>query len=255
MLFFQQRSFIYHPDQSLPDKDALGISHFVNDVQILTQDRLTLRGWFIPPSSTDKPVILFFHGNAGNISHRLSKIIPYTKAGYGILLAEYRGYGGNPSSPTEDGLYNDARAYYAWLGKRGYSGRDIVLYGESLGSGVAVQMAMEHSPRALILETPYAKLSDPAQRRYFFIPFIEILMHDTFRSIDKIGNIQAPKLFMIAERDEVLGPDTGLNLYEAAMTPKTLKVFQNAGHNEIYNHGATETVLDFLSASGFPSAE
>ncbi len=245
ILYSKQRDFIYFPDQNIPRKAVDGV---IQDISVTTEDGLELSAWFIKPGARDKPVILFFHGNAGNISHRLFKVSEYINAGYGVLMAEYRGYGGNPSTPTEDGLYKDGRACFAWLNKAGYADKDIVLYGESLGTGVAVQMASTREVKALILETPYARLSDPAQKTYFFIPFIEKLMHDKYRSIDKINSVSAPKLFMIAGKDDVLGPQTGINLYEAAPAPKALEVFDEAGHNTMYQYGANSTVLAFLSA-------
>ncbi len=246
-LYFKQRDFIYFPDGNIPDKNAVSAQGIAEDIHVTTEDGIKLLGWFIKPSAPDKPVILFFHGNAGNISHRLFKISEYTNAGYGVLMAEYRGYGGNPSKPTEDGLYNDARAYLSWLNSAGYDDQNIIIYGESLGTGVTVQMASEHNIKAIILEAPYSRLSDPAQKTYFFIPFIDMLMHDKYHSVDKVGAIEAPKFFMIAGKDEVLGPQTGLNLYSAAAEPKYLKLFEKARHNTIYQHGAEHAVLEFLS--------
>jgi len=247
ILYMKQRDFIYFPDQNTPNKASVNAEDVVQDIFVTTDDGLKLMGWFIEPSVPSKPVILFFHGNAGDISHRLFKVSQYTNAGYGVLMAEYRGYGGNPSSPTEGGLYKDGRAYFSWLHEAGYKNQDIILYGESLGTGVAVQMASEHAVKAVILEAPYSRLSDPARRTYFFIPFIDMLMHDKYYSIDKIGAIQAPKLFMIAGKDEVLGPQTGLNLYEAAPAPKVLEIFSEAKHNAIYHYDASDVVLAFLS--------
>ena len=247
VLYFQQRNFIYFPDQNVPDKAAVNAEGIAKDILVTTDDGLKLAAWFIEPSADGKPVVLFFHGNAGNISHRLFKVSDYTNAGYGILMAEYRGYGSNPSSPTEEGLYKDGRAYFSWLNNAGYEDKDVIIYGECLGTGVSVQMASERDVKAVILEAPYARLSDPAQKTYFFIPFIDMLMHDKYHSIDKIGAIKSPKFFMIAGKDEVLGPQTGLNLYKTAAEPKALEVFSNAQHNTIYTYGASDSVLEFLS--------
>jgi len=246
VLYIQQRSFIYFPDKTKPQID---FSFQIKPTQtsILTKDGLPLEGWFFPPTAPQAKIILFFHGNGGNISHRLYKVAPYLAQNYGILLAEYRGYGGNAGVPTEEGLYEDARAYYAWLLQKGYKPEDIIFYGESLGTGVAVQLATEQKPAALILETPYAKLSEPAQKTYFFIPFIELLMHDKYASIDKISDIPSPKLFLLAKQDEVVGFQTGLDLYEKTAPQKTLKIFESANHNTLYQYGAEKTVIEFLS--------
>lgn len=245
-LYIKQRDFIYFPDKSPPLKAAVNAKDAVKDITVTTSDGLALKAWFVEPSR-NMPVIVFFHGNAGNISHRLYKVSDYANAGYGVLMAEYRGYGGNSSAPTEEGLYADGRAYFSWLNDKGYKDDDIILYGESLGTGVAVQMAKEHNIKALVLEAPYARLSDPAKKTYFFIPFVDMLMHDKYHSIDKISSVKAPKFFMVAGRDEVVGPQTGLNLFEVASKPKKLHIFERAGHNTIYQFGAASKVLIFLS--------
>ncbi|MCB9982334.1 MAG: alpha/beta hydrolase [Rhodospirillales bacterium] len=248
VLYVKQRDFIYFPDKTVPNKALVNSEGASRDIEVQTEDGLRLHGWFIESARTGMPVIVFFHGNTGNMSNRLHKISDYLDAGYGVLMAEYRGYGGNPGLPGETGLYHDAAAYFKWLNEAGYADRDLILYGESLGSGVAVEMAMRHDDvKALILETPYARLSDPARKTYFFIPFIHNLMHDRYESIEKIHSVKAPKLFIIAGRDEVLGSQTGLNLYKAAPEPKTLKIFEQALHNTAYQHGAGSHVLLFLS--------
>lgn len=243
----KQRDFIYIPDKTVPSKSLVSADGMAQDIEVHTEDGLFLKAWFIPSVQRGMPVILFFHGNAGNISHRLFKVSDYIEAGYGVLMAEYRGYGGNPSTPSEEGLYADARAYFSWLNAHGYKDEDLILYGESLGSGVAIEMAARRKVKALILEAPYARLSDPARKTYFFIPFIEHLMHDKFLSIEKIHAVNAPKLFLLAGKDEVLGAQTGMELYEAAHEPKTLKIFENASHNGAYQYGAGSLVLLFLS--------
>ncbi|MCB1721618.1 MAG: alpha/beta hydrolase [Alphaproteobacteria bacterium] len=247
VLFVKQRDFIYLPDKTAPSKSLVNADGAVQDIEVHTEDDLSLKAWFIAPDKANMPVILFFHGNAGNISNRLFKISDYIEAGYGVLMAEYRGYGGNPSTPSEEGLYADARAYFSWLNAHGYKDEDLILYGESLGSGVATEMAAQRKVKALILEAPFARLSDPAKKTYFFIPFIEHLMHDKFLSIKKIDAVHAPTLFLIAGKDEVLGAQTGLNLFETASEPKTLKIFENASHNGTYQYGASAQVLLFLS--------
>lgn len=241
ILFVQQRSFIYVPNPNPPIANL-----DVETITVRTDDGLDLNGWYSAPRDDNAPVILFFHSNSGNIEHRQHKFRAPIARGMGVLMAGYRGYGGNAGSPTEQGLYADARAYYRWLIDQGVAASRIVVYGESLGTGVATQLVNENPAAALILETPYARLSDPAQDQYPFIPFIEMLMHDKFRSIDKVGAITAPKLIMVAGRDEVLGTQTAYDLYEAAAEPKRLELFEQARHNNAYDHGAGDVVLEFI---------
>lgn len=248
-LYMSQRNFIYFPDTTAPDIALASQTGFAAVEAVVTPaEHLPLRGWYFSSQPENGKTILFFHGNAGNISHRLYKIAPYLAQGYGVLLAEYRGYGGNPGTPSEAGLYEDGTAYYDWLARSGIAPEDIILYGESLGTGVAVEMAKDKNARALILETPYSSLLDIAQKTYFFIPFIGNLMHDKFHSDQKIAGLSIPKLFLIAGRDEVIGSQTGLKLYETAKEPRTLKVFDEAGHNTLYDFNAPETVLEFLKS-------
>jgi fermentation-respiration switch protein FrsA (DUF1100 family) len=249
VLYVQQRSLIYLPNQNPPAPEILSESGLTaQDVNVTTADGLLLHAWFFPPRTERQKVILLFHGNAGNFSHRIDKARPYIEDGHGLLLATYRGYGGNPGSPTEAGLYLDAAAQYNWLIANGFKPDRIVIYGESLGTGVAVEIAQKTPHAGLILETPYANLAEPAQRRYFFIPFIDLLLKDQFRSDEKIGKVLSPKLFLIAGQDETLGPETGLKLYELAPEPKTLKIFQESGHNTLSNDGASQVVLNFINS-------
>jgi fermentation-respiration switch protein FrsA (DUF1100 family) len=245
ILFVMQRSLIYVPDQSplgIPSVEGASVTN----AAITTQDKNKLNGWFLKASAKPENVVILFHGNASNISGRINKALDFVHAGYGVLLAEYRGYGNNMGEPSEDGLYQDGRAYMRWLGANGYAPDHVIIYGESLGTGVAVQIAKETPPKALILEVPFSRLSEPAQKRYWFIPFIDLLMFDKYDSYSKIGDILVPTLFLIAGKDETLGPETGLKLYEKANDPKILKIFENGGHNNLRELGAPKVVLEFL---------
>jgi hypothetical protein len=179
------------------------------------------------------------------------KLQHYRDAGYGLLLAEYRGYGGNPGLPTEEGLYNDARAFLQWLRmEKGVEPSDTVLYGESLGTGVAVQMAAEAGAkevpyRALILEAPFSAAVDLARETYPFLP-VNLLMRDQFKSREKIGNIHTPLLILHGNKDEVVPLQSGQALFEAAHNPKTFIVIDGGTHHNLYSHGAASSVLEFL---------
>lgn len=247
-LFFMQRSFTYFPDHSTPSPAMFGLEGQVELVSIETDDGLTLSGWYIAGADANKPVILFFHGNASHIGYRSFKVQPFIEAGYGVLLAEYRGYGGNSGKPTENGLYADARAYHSYLTQSlNIPSQDIVLYGESLGSGVATYLGAEHVFKGVILETPFTSLPAVAKQHYPFIPFMAALMHDHYPSVDRIAQVHAPTLFLIAGRDEVVSPADGIALYEAARAPKTRKIYEHATHNSLYtNTAAAQDVLEFL---------
>jgi fermentation-respiration switch protein FrsA (DUF1100 family) len=230
---------IYFPDAAKPD-----IAHIPNAkiVEVTASDGVKIQGWYFPPRDESMPVVLQFHGNAGNISHRLHKALPLARQGYGVLMAEYRGYGGNPGEVTEEGLYKDARAYIEFL-----KNKRVVLQGESLGTGVAVRMASEYDVAGLILESPYTSIGAVAQSIYRIVP-VQLLLKDKFPSIDIIGKVKAPKLFIHGALDRTIPLGFGRKLFEAAPEPKTFILLKSAHHNDLYDHGAEQEVLRFLNS-------
>lgn len=244
-LFFYQRSLLYFPDTTRPNAADWGMTGNII-AKVVTEDNLELEGWYFPPRG-NKPVLAYFHGNASNIASRLPKISEYINAGYGVLLAEYRGYGGNPGKPSEQGFYKDARAYIAWLEtEQKILPKNIVLYGESIGTGVATQMASERTFAGLVLEAPFSAATEIARKTYFFVP-VNILMRDQFRNIDKIGAINAPLLIIHGAADTIIPIDLARTLFEAAREPRDFIELPGAEHNDVYDYGAALHVLQFLS--------
>ena len=251
-MFLFQRQLMYYPDSSLPSPEASGLVG-VEVVTSTTEDGLDLGAWYRPARGA-APTVAYFHGNAGHIGHRAGKARPLLEAGLGILLVEYRGYGGNPGSPDERGLLADGRAALAFLADRGVGPERIVLYGESLGSGVAVALAAEMAARSapaagLVLEAPFTSIADVAQIHYPFLP-ARWLVRDRFDSAARIGAVRAPVLVLLAEDDRVVPARLGRRLFEAAREPKVLRVFPGAGHEDLFEAGAARAVLDFLAGSG-----
>jgi len=246
MLYAFQRQAMYFPDTQKPDVAASYARGF-QEVSVETDDSLSLTAWYTPPSDIEKPVIVWFHGNALNHAARAHRAAPYIAQGYGMLLASYRGYGGNPGSPTEDGLYADARAFLRWVfDGQGYPRDKVILYGESLGTGVAVKMATEFPGiRALVLESPYTSTLDIAQWRFPGVP-IEILMKDTFNSMSRIGQVSAPLIVMHGRRDGIVPYRFGEKLFHAANEPKTMVTIDAAGHNDLQSHGAPAQAMAIL---------
>jgi fermentation-respiration switch protein FrsA (DUF1100 family) len=240
-LFFNQRNMIYFPDIARPD-----IPTGAEIIKVTDKDGVAVEGWYFPPRDEGMPVLLHFHGNAGNNSHRVWKARLLNSQGYGVLLAGYRGYGGNPGQITEQGLYADARAYMEFLKTKK---NPIVLHGESLGTGIAVRMANEYDVAGLILESPYTSIGEVAQSIYPIVP-VRWLLQDKFPSIDIIGEIKAPKLFIHGARDRTIPLRFGQKLFKAASEPKTFIALETAGHNDLYEYGAALHVLQFLSTIG-----
>lgn len=249
-LYVKQRSLMYHPgagplplaeDTQLPEARTL---------RLTTSDGLVLSSWFVEPQGA-APLVLYFHGNAGTLADRDFKARLFVDGGYGVLLTGYRGYGGNPGLPSEEGFYADARAALAFLESVGIGPERIVLYGESLGTGVATQMAFEAAQtgkpvRALVLETPFTAMGRAAQDHYPYVP-ASWLVRDKYASLDKIAKIDTPLLLMHGDADRVVLEKHGRKLFAAASEPKQGFWVPGGGHSDLYDFGAGDAVLAFLS--------
>ncbi len=245
MLFSQQRSLLYFPN-AMPVRDAIEKLASFEKIAVSTGDGLVLQAYFKAPQS-GKGIILLFHGNASHPAYAREKMDGLVNQGYGVLLATYRGYAGNPGRPSEKMIFSDARSYLNWLNARTeYAKNPRIYYGESLGTGVVVDLASEEPPAALILEAPFLSALDAAKIHYPFVPFIETLMLDQYRNDLKIEKIHVPILFLLAWKDEVVGFAGGQRLAELANEPKRVEVFPYAYHNDIYNYDAADRVAKFL---------
>ena len=244
-IFFTQDRLMYHPDPSLRGRAEAGVGDMA-EIALRTADGLELVSWYKPPAAEGGITIVYFHGNAGNISWVGSQTRQLLDAGHGVLLAEYRGYGGNPGTPSEEGFYADGRAALDFLAAREVPAARIVLYGESLGTGVAVQLALERRVGAVVLEAPFTSAVDVGADIYPFLP-VRLLARDRFDSIAKIAAIGAPLLVLHGEADKVVPVRFGRALLAAARQPKEGVFVPGAGHADLYQHGGAGIVLDFLA--------
>ena len=242
-LYFMQRSMIYHPNPERPEPAAWNVAD-MSAVSLKTEDELSLLAWWKPPAE-GRPAIVFFHGNGGHIGHRGFKARGFLDRGYGVLLVEWRGYGGNEGAPTEGGLYADGRAALKFLEQQGIGPKKIVLYGESLGSGVAVELASKGGGGALVLEAPFTSLVAAAADRFPVFP-VRWLIRDRFDSRSKIDKVTVPLLIIHGDVDSVLPVALGRALLEKANDPKQGVFIPRAGHNNLYDFGAGGLVLAFL---------
>jgi fermentation-respiration switch protein FrsA (DUF1100 family) len=243
-LFFTQRSLLYFPDRTRPDRATIGVEG-LREVEIATEDGLRLLAWYKPPGRADGLVLVYFHGNGGNLAYRADHIRRFAGAGLGLLFPEYRGYGGNLGSPSEEGIFADGRAALTFLRGEAIPPERTVLYGESLGTGVAVRLASEQRVAAVLLESPYASMTAVAQGHYPYVP-VRLLLKDRFDSLSRIAAIQAPLLVMQGLRDTVVPPESGQALFDAAAEPKELWTAPEGGHNDLILHGSAEAAIDFL---------
>ena len=173
----------------------------------------------------------------------MERILPYIKAGYGVLLLAYRGYSGNQGQPSEQGLYNDARAALHFLKKQHIAEHCMVLFGESLGTGVAVQMATEFHVGAVILQSPYTSIADVGQKHYPFLP-VHWLLKDRYDSRDKITHIHAPLFIFHGTKDKIIPLAMGEKIYQSALPPKQMKIYPEAGHGNLPN--TSSLIMHFL---------
>lgn len=247
-LYVAQRSFIYVPDRHMKAPEFYGVQGY-DVVQVTTDDGLTLSGWYHAPATPNSPVIVYFHGNGGSLIQRTERAKLYAQSGYGVLFGEYRGYGGNPGKPSQDGLFSDARAYIDWLRAQGIADGHIVLYGESLGTGVATYVAADYAPdvRGLILESPYTSLADIGRMRFFFVP-VDLMLQDKFDTKSRIGRVTVPVLILHGRRDMIVPFKYGERVFKAANEPKSFREFPDAGHNDLYLKGAWPAVREFVDA-------
>ncbi|WP_449375705.1 alpha/beta hydrolase [Bosea thiooxidans] len=210
------------------------------------------------PPRADKPVLLYFHGNAGNLARagRTGRFRALTEDGTGLFAISYRGYGGSTGSPTELGLLQDARAAYGAAADRFGAGR-LVGYGESLGTGVVLKLAVEAPLQAVVLEAPYLSTAAVAQEAYPYVP-VGLLMKDQFRSDEIIGRVKVPLLVLHGERDHIIPFAQGEALYGLANPPKRLVRFPEGRHEDLPQYGSLAEVRRFLrevSAGTFTGAE
>jgi fermentation-respiration switch protein FrsA (DUF1100 family) len=238
-----QKYLVYFPDPAkfVPTEWAL---KELQPLIVTTEDGLEITSWYSPARKPDKFTIVFLQGNAGHLGYRNYKVRPWLDAGFGVLMVGYRGFG-NPGAPSEEGLYSDARAAVDALHAKGVPNRAIIFYGESMGTGVAVQMATEFEVAALILESPYTSLPDVGADRYPLVP-VRILMRDKFNSLEKIKDVHMPLLLMHGEIDQVVPVKFGKMLFAAANEPKQAEFIPDAGHNDVYSLRIQQLVMSFI---------
>lgn len=248
-LYVFQRGLMYHPGDHLPDAGETQIPEARTAIS-RPEPGLDLVSWYVP-ANPGRPTILYFQGNAGTIADRDYKARIFADAGIGIWLTGYRGFGGNQGKPTEAGLYADAQAALAALQSRGIQPADIVLYGESLGTGVAVEtaaaLARSGTPaKGIILEAPFTSMGDAAQSHYPYVP-AKWLVRDSYDSLAKIAGIAAPLLILHGDADKVVPERQGQRLFEAAKEPKRGYWVPAGGHSDLYDFGAAAEIVGFIN--------
>lgn len=251
LLLLFEKQLIYFPTRAHDATPAgLGLAH--EEVELRAADGVRLHGWFLPAKGS-RLTLLLFHGNAGNVSHRLDRaLMLQLRLKVDTFLVDYRGYGRSEGSPDEAGTYADARAAHRWLVARGIGPERLVLFGESLGSAVATQLATEVASRALVLESPFTSVPEMARAVYPFLPLWPFV-RTRYDTLSKVSRLRVPLLVLHGERDEVVPFAQGRRVFEAAPEPKRFHAIPGAGHNDTYVVGGDaywRALGDFLDTLG-----
>ncbi len=239
LMYFNQRRLTYFPDSRRVSPAALGLSG-VSEITLPTSDGETLVAWYAR-AKPGEPTLLYFHGNAGSLATRVERVRKYVERGRGILILTYRGFGGSTGTPSEISNIADAKLSYEYLINKGLRPEDILLYGESLGTGVAVQTAAARPAAGLILDAPYTSLSDVAAERYPWVP-VRWLMSDPYRSDLYLAKLTLPVLVIHGDRDDTVPVAMGRKVYELAGGPKELAIINGAGHSDHYLFGSFDII-------------
>lgn len=247
ILFVMQRSLVFPALGGYLTLAQANAPAAMQEIDITTDDGLALKAWYAPATSRHQTIVMF-HGNAETLATLLAQARPFIAVGYGVLLAEYRGYFGMPGAPSETGLYADARANLRALASRGITPTQTVLMGHSLGTGVATRMAQETPVAGVILSAPYTSIMGVAADRYPIFP-VRALMLDRFENVAGVKNMRAPLLIIHGDQDQIIPVSHGEAVFAAALEPKTLKILQGAGHNDMRSFGSSEAALAWLDTT------
>jgi uncharacterized protein len=244
-LIHDHRYLMYWPDRQRTPPEAANLSN-VTEAELVTPDGETLVVWRTP-AKPNQPTLLYFHGNGEHLAYRAERIRQFQSVGYGVYMLAYRGFSGSTGKPTERANVADALLAYDTLRAEGLPARDIVLYGESLGTGVATQIAVQRPARGLILEAPFLSLVHTWQQFAPYLP-ISTIFTDRYESFAVIGQVTMPILIFNGDQDRLIWPRQPRALFDLANAPKTHVILPGAGHNNLFGHGALAHLRRFISA-------
>ena len=242
-IYFYQRNLLYHPSENNYQNDKTQFNY--DEIFIKVDEQIQLKSWIIKKDFKKFKTLVIFHGNAGHLSNRIYKLNELYKLDINILLISWRGFSGNKGSPTENNLYTDAKAAIKWLNEEGVSNNQIILYGESLGSGVAVEVGKENNFNSIILESPFTSIENSAKIYYPYLP-VKLILKDRYDSISKIKMINIPILVMHGEKDDVVPFSMGKELFEKANNPKQSYFTTEDDHMMEFNPSLLKEIKDFI---------
>jgi len=245
ILYIFQRNLLYHPVENNYQGDELTVK--IEKVKIRTKDNIELLGWYHNKNIEDYKTILFLHGNAGALENRIHKINHFNDMNLNFLLLAWRGFSGNKGKPTEQGLYKDARSAIKWLKEKGILEENIIIYGESLGTGVATEIAQNKNFAGVILESPFTSMVTAGKSKYPIFP-IKLLLKDKYESDKKIKNIKSPILIMHGEVDKIVPFWMGKKMFELANEPKYSYFSKYDDHMMEFNKDLINSINLFIKS-------
>jgi len=240
-----QRNLLYHPTENNYFGDQLLVS--IKKIKIKTQDNIEILSWYHNKNLYDYKTILFLHGNAGSLENRIHKINHFKDIKVNFLLIAWRGFNGNAGKPTEEGLYEDAKSAIRWLNSKGIKENNIILYGESLGTGIVTEIAQYRNFAGIILESPFTSMIDAGKDKYPFLP-IKLLLKDKYESNKKMKNINSPILVMHGKVDNLVPFHMGKKIFELANEPKYSYFSEHDDHMMEYNENLLKALKDFINS-------
>ena len=243
ILFIFQRNLMYHPNENNYFGDKLEVN--IKKVNIKTSDNINLLGWFHKKDLDKFKTIVYFHGNAGTLENRIHKLNHFKDMDVNFLIIAWRGFSGNEGKPSENGLYIDGLSAINWIISQGVKEQNIILYGESLGTGIATELAQQKKYAGVILETPFTSMADAAQKIYPFIP-VGLLIKDKYENKNKIKNINIPILIMHGEKDTIVPFKMGKKIYNLANEPKYFYFTKYDNHMMEYDEPLKDVLKKFI---------
>ena len=246
-----EHMFLYFPEREIIMTPASMQLEFA-EVFFSAADGTKLHGWYLP-GETGQPLVLFCHGNAGNISHRVDNLRHLRELGLAVFIFDYRGYGQSEGKASEEGTYSDMRGALSWLKEKGWSSQQLIYFGRSVGAGVALQLALEQPPAALVLESPFTSLKAMGKHHY---PLLWQLagwaLQARYDNLSKIGQLTVPLLLFHGDRDTIVPHQMAQELFAQAPQPKQFYSIPRAGHNNTYAVGGEkywQTWREFVHSS------
>ena len=242
-MYLNQRKLLYLPSENNYLDDQIDFNF--REVFIDVEKNLKLKAWLIENDFKNKKTLVFFHGNAGNLSNRTYKLNQLSKLDLNIIILAWRSFSGNEGEPSEQNLYNEAKKTIDWLNTRGVKNKNIILYGESLGTGIAVELGQTNQFGGIILESPFTSMTNAAKNIYPWLP-VKYLLKDKYDSEKKIKNLQIPILIMHGKKDNIVPFKMGKKLYDLANNPKFFYFTENDDHMMTFDEKLVNTIKNFL---------